>query len=116
MHMHAWLPLMVQLIDYATGEEEAKKALKDKIIEKMLILEGAFVNCSKGKAFFSGDDIGYLDIALRSHLGWLKGMERLENVKLLDETKMPNLMEWAHKFSSNEIVKDVTLELDGMGA
>ncbi|KAK2990770.1 hypothetical protein RJ640_012671 [Escallonia rubra] len=38
------------------------------------------------------------------------GGEKVANVKLLDETKTPGLVEWAKTFCSNDAVKDVIPE------
>ncbi|ONI30655.1 hypothetical protein PRUPE_1G264800 [Prunus persica] len=56
-----------------------------------VLLEEAFEKTSKGKDFFSGDKIGYLDIAFGCFLGWLRVTEKMNGVKLLDETKTPGL-------------------------
>ncbi|KAK3038590.1 hypothetical protein RJ639_027253 [Escallonia herrerae] len=91
-------------------EEEAKAVLIEKIVEGLALLEAAFVECSKGKAYFGGDSIGYLDIAFGSFLGWVKVVEKMADVKLLDESKIPGLAEWVVRFSSNDAVKDVLPE------
>ncbi|KAK2990775.1 hypothetical protein RJ640_012676 [Escallonia rubra] len=91
-------------------EEEAKAVLIEKIVEGLALLEAAFVECSKGKAYFGGDSIGYLDIAFGSLLGWLKVVEIMADVKLLNEAKIPGLAEWAVRFSLNDVVKDVLPE------
>ncbi|KAJ6356142.1 hypothetical protein OIU78_004281 [Salix suchowensis] len=50
-------------------DEEARKAMIDQVGEGLALLEGAFSKCSKGKGFFGGDQIGYLDIAFGSYFG-----------------------------------------------
>ncbi|KAL3501310.1 hypothetical protein ACH5RR_035759 [Cinchona calisaya] len=45
---------------------------------------GAYVD---NEAFFGGDSIGYLDIALGSQLVWLRVIEILRKVKLLNENQ-----------------------------
>ncbi|KAK3038609.1 hypothetical protein RJ639_027272 [Escallonia herrerae] len=87
--------------------EEARAALIEKVVGGLALLEAAFVKCSKGKAYFGGDRIRYLDIAFGCILGWLKVGEITVDVKLLDEAKIPGLAEWAVRFSSNDAVKDV---------
>ncbi|KAK6160048.1 hypothetical protein DH2020_003429 [Rehmannia glutinosa] len=91
-------------------EDEAKTAILEKIYEGLLLLEEAFINCSKGKAFFGGDSVGYLDIALGCQVGWLKVTEILSGAKFLDETKIPCLVRWAERLYSDSCVKDVMLE------
>lgn len=101
-------PVMSELRS-AQGEEE-KAALRERVIEGMILLEEAFVKCSEGKGYFGGDSIGFLDIALGSSLGWLKAMETVSGIKLIDETKTPALFGWAQRFSLNDAVKDVMPE------
>ncbi|KAK9107830.1 hypothetical protein Syun_023841 [Stephania yunnanensis] len=55
------------------------------------MLEKAFKDCSKGNDFFNGDQIGYLDIALGCHLGWLRALETMHGFKAMDEEKTPGL-------------------------
>jgi glutathione S-transferase len=61
-------------------------------------LEGAFKKCSSGKYFFGGDAIGFVDVTLGSQLTWLNTVEKMSGIKLLDETKVPLLGEWAKRF------------------
>ena len=70
-------------------------------------LEEAFRSCSKGKDFFGGDAIGYLDIAVGSHLGWLTASEKMAGIKFLDEEKTPGLLRWAERFRSHWAVKEL---------
>lgn len=91
-------------------EEEAKATLIKQAAEGLVLLEEAFLKCSKGKDYFGGESIGYLDIALGSFLGWIKAGEIMSGVKLLDETKTPGLVQWAQRFCSNDAVKDVLPE------
>ncbi|XP_058193326.1 glutathione S-transferase U17-like [Rhododendron vialii] len=92
--------------------EEAKAAALEQVMEAMMLLEDAYAKCGKGKDFFGGDTIGYLDIALGSFLRWLRATEKMGDVKVLDETKTPRLFGWAKRFSSNAAVKDVLPEVE----
>lgn len=100
-----WPPLLGELRK-AQGAEAKAEVIK-RILEDMVVLEDAFVKCSKGKAYFGGDNIGYLDIAFGCFLGWLKIGERVAGTKLLDESKTPSLVEWSERFCSNDVVRDV---------
>ena len=75
-------------------------------------LEEAFVKCSQGKSYFGGDNIGFLDIVLGSQLGWLKAAEKIAGVKVLDESKLPELTAWAERFCAHHAVRDVMPETD----
>ncbi|KAH7857858.1 hypothetical protein Vadar_017185 [Vaccinium darrowii] len=93
-------------------EEEAKVAAIERVVEGLALLEEAFAKCSKGKSFFSGDSIGYLDIAFGCFLGWLRATEKIADLKLLDKAKTPGLVGWAERFCSNDAVKDVMPKTD----
>ncbi|XP_020094460.1 glutathione S-transferase U17-like [Ananas comosus] len=78
-------------------------------------LESALAKCSKGKAFFGGDTIGYLDIALGCFLSWFKAVELMNaDVNILDEVKTPLLAEWGNRFCSDDEVKEVMPEPDAL--
>lgn len=66
-----WFPLALEFRK-AEGKE-AKEAVLEKISEGNKLLEEAYIKISKGKPFFGGDSIDYLDIVLGSLLGWVKG-------------------------------------------
>ncbi|KAK2982913.1 hypothetical protein RJ640_006327 [Escallonia rubra] len=104
-----FLPLK-QLILFARGEE-AKKVVQE-TQEALALLEEAFVKCSKGKAYFGGDSIGYIDITLGSLLGWIEVVEEAANVKFLDQSKTPGLVGWAKKFRLDDAAKEVIPEAE----
>jgi len=85
--------------------DDAKLAAKEKFEEGLVLFEDAFVKCNKGGDFFGGESIGYIDIAIGSILGWLKASEVMGGVKLIDETKTPNIAKWADKFLAHEVVE-----------
>ncbi|XP_042047293.1 glutathione S-transferase U17-like [Salvia splendens] len=92
-------------------EEEAKRLVFEKVLESFALLEEAFITISKGKAFFGGDTVGYLDIALGSFVGYLRVSEMLNaNYKIVDETKTPRLAGWAERLYSDSLVKDAMLD------
>ncbi|KAL2546810.1 Glutathione S-transferase U17 [Forsythia ovata] len=103
-----WFPLLKEL-GGALGDE-ARASIVEKIFEGLVLLEEAFVKCSKGKALFGGDNVGYLDIALGCFLGWIKATEIMTGIKWLDETKTPGLVGWAERISSDSSIKDVLPE------
>ncbi|XP_060214479.1 glutathione S-transferase U17-like [Lycium barbarum] len=105
-----WFPLLRRLV-VAQGDDAIKAALYP-VVEGLVLLEDAFKNCSKGNKFFGGDKIGYVDIALGCFLGWMSVTEKMNNVKLLDEAKIPRLYKWAGDFCADSAVKDVMPETD----
>ncbi|WMV28549.1 hypothetical protein MTR67_021934 [Solanum verrucosum] len=100
-----WYPLVAE---YRNAEgKEAKAAVVEKMSGGNLLLEEAFIKINKGKSFFGGDRIGYVDIVLGSLLGWVKVIEIMDDMKILDETKLPSLAEWDERFFSDKAVKDI---------
>ncbi|CAK9172224.1 unnamed protein product [Ilex paraguariensis] len=106
-----WFPSVRGIALIAEGDEEKKEAVQE-VATGLELLEDAFPKCNKGGNFFGGERIGYLDIALGCFLAWLRVTEKLNNVKLLDEAKTPNLCKWAESFCSDAAVKDVMPETD----
>lgn len=96
----------------AAQGEEAKKAAVEQVEAGLALLEEAYEKSSKGRDFFGGDEIGYLDIAFGCFMGWLRVIEKLNGVKLLDQAKTPGLVNWADKFCAHAAVKDVMPETD----
>ncbi|KAF3431376.1 hypothetical protein FNV43_RR26107 [Rhamnella rubrinervis] len=105
-----WYPSMKGI---ATAQgEEAKKAVVDQVVEGFVMLEEAFVKCSKGKPFFGGDQIGYLDIAFGCFLGWIRVTEKFNGIKLIDQAKTPQLLKWADRFCQHPAVNGVMPETE----
>lgn len=100
-----WYPL---ISEYRLAEgAEAKAAVKEKILEGVVLLEEAFVTCSQGKGYFGGENIGYIDLVLGSLLGWLRARGETQGITFLDKTKGPELSAWADRFSSHSAVTGV---------
>nr|ABN13680.1 glutathione S-transferase [Salicornia brachiata] len=99
-----WFPAFQAVARAPT--EEARAAGLEPVKEGLLLLEDAFDKCSKGKPFFNGDKIGFLDIALGSFLGWVRVSEKMNNVELISEGKTPNLHAWSQRFCADDAVKD----------
>ncbi|CAA7047435.1 unnamed protein product [Microthlaspi erraticum] len=95
-----------------TKSEDAKAKRMEEVEEGLLRLEEAFVTISKGKPFFGGEAIGFMDICLGSYLVLLKAREKLKGEKLLDESKTPSLCKWAEEFLYDDTVKNVVPEID----
>ena len=105
-----WFPLLREL--RTTEGEEAKAEISKKLKEGSVLLEEAFIKCSKGKGFFGGERIGYIDIAFGCFLGWLNAVEKIAGLKLVDEAVTPGLAAWAERFCSHEAVKGVIPETE----
>ncbi|PKU72934.1 Glutathione S-transferase U18 [Dendrobium catenatum] len=92
-------------------DEKSKAEAAEQLFTALLLLEEAFVKCSKG-SFFGGDTINLLDITLGSCINWLKAMEIVTGINFLDKTKTPRLAEWAERFCSAEAAKEVLPEAE----
>ncbi|KAK6781132.1 hypothetical protein RDI58_023316 [Solanum bulbocastanum] len=73
--------------------EEQEKAVKDSLEMLNIIEENAFKN-QKKNIFFIGGKIGMMDIAFGWICHWLKIIEDVGGVKLIEENSLPNLQNW----------------------
>lgn len=87
--------------------KEAKESFLEGIFEALILLEEAFIKCSKGKAFFGGDNVGYLDLALGSFVGSTKVFELMIGTKIFDENKTPSLVRWTERLYSDSPIKEL---------
>ncbi|GJM91284.1 hypothetical protein PR202_ga07646 [Eleusine coracana subsp. coracana] len=94
-------------------EEEKAEAFKQTLmaVENM---ERTFNECSKGKPFFGGDSVGYLDVTLGGLVAWLHAAEKLHGVRLFDATRSPLLEAWLERFGELEAVKVVLPDVDSL--
>ena len=95
----------------AKTEEEKAEALKQTFMA-VETLEAAFKECSKGKPFFGGDSVGYLDIVLGSIVPWAYVGEVRFGIKLFDGTRSPLLEAWVERFAMMDAAKAVLPEVD----
>lgn len=102
-------PAFLVLRGFFNGDEDEAAAQVSTALQH---LEEAFVKCSQGKRYFGGDNIGFLDLVLGSHLGWFKAAEKMTGIKFLDEAKYPEITAWADRFCAHHAVKDVMPETD----
>ncbi|CAN6288964.1 unnamed protein product [Urochloa humidicola] len=90
----------------AKTEEEKLEGTKQMLLV-VETLEGALRECSKGKPFFGGDSVGYLDVMLGGLLSWLHGAEALCGVEFFNAAKTPLLSAWAERFGALEAAKAI---------
>ncbi|KAL6839876.1 hypothetical protein ACP4OV_029686 [Aristida adscensionis] len=90
---------------WSTTEEQRAEAFRN-AVPVVETLERAFMECSNGKAFFGGDAVGLVDLALGSFLGGIKMMKKVAGTDLLDEAKFPGLAAWAERFLAVDAVKE----------
>ncbi|XP_072997265.1 glutathione transferase GST 23-like [Typha latifolia] len=70
--------------------------------------EGAF----KGKRFFGGDNVGFLDIVLGCGSYWLAVFEEVTEVKLVDPEAFPLFHAWLRDFEEQKEVKETIPAID----
>ncbi|KAI7746818.1 hypothetical protein M8C21_007956 [Ambrosia artemisiifolia] len=91
-----------------TTKKAGQEAIKEQMIEATKLLEEAFVKSSNGKAYFGGDQVGYLDVVLGCFVRWIKHVDELNDFNTFDEVRVPELAKWAKNVSSHEALKSVT--------
>ncbi|KAJ6799279.1 glutathione S-transferase U17-like isoform X2 [Iris pallida] len=92
--------------------DDAKAEATRQVVAGLQLLEEVYEREFKGRAFFGGDNIGYLDIALGCNLGWIGVISRVCDVELLDEDRTPQLVGWAERFRSDDAVRGVIPDTD----
>ena len=93
------------------AQTEEEKNIINQVEEGLELLEDAFKS-GKGKHYFGGDQLGYLDIEFRCFLGWLRVTEISSEIILLDKKKTPSLSKWAKSFCANTTIKDVMPQVE----
>ncbi|KAI4345789.1 hypothetical protein L6164_012883 [Bauhinia variegata] len=68
----------------------------------------------KGKKFFGGESIGFLDIALGWISYWLPVWEEVGDMKILDPSKFPAITAWMSNFLNHPVIKDCLPPRDKM--
>ncbi|WCJ27702.1 Glutathione S-transferase family protein [Euphorbia peplus] len=85
-----------------TKQGKEQEEAHAEVIENLKYLEEEL----KGKKFFGGDEIGYLDVAL----GWLTNLvpvsEHILGFKVIDKLQFPCLAAWMEDFTSVPFVKE----------
>lgn len=71
-------------------------------IEALQHIEGEL----KGKQFFGGERIGYLDIAAGWISYWLPVWEEVGSMKIVDTQQFPAISSWMHRFINHPVIKD----------
>ncbi|KAF2285458.1 hypothetical protein P3X46_006296 [Hevea brasiliensis] len=60
----------------------------------------------KGKQFFGGERIGYVDIAVGWISYWLPVWEEVGSMKILESQQFPAISSWMHRFINHPLIKD----------
>ncbi|VAH83896.1 hypothetical protein VPH35_054900 [Triticum aestivum] len=94
---------MLGILRATTDVERAERP--DAALAAVRPLEDAFAECSGVKAFFAGDSVGYLDLALGCHLFWFEALREMFDVMIIDAGRTPRLAAWAGRFAETETAK-----------
>lgn len=105
--------LLASWLQAARGktEEEKTEGLKQTLVA-VETMEAAFKTCSKGKPFFGGDSVGYLDVTLGALVAWVHAGAALYGMRLFDDAKSPLLAAWVERFGALDAVKAVLPDVD----
>ncbi|XP_002532523.2 probable glutathione S-transferase isoform X1 [Ricinus communis] len=88
--------------DACWQEGEQKENAIASAMESLAFLEEQI----KGKKFFNGEKIGYLDIVIGWIPHWLNVMEEVGAMKLVDSEKFPSLSEWVQSFNEVPLIQE----------
>ncbi|XVF06750.1 hypothetical protein REPUB_Repub06bG0077400 [Reevesia pubescens] len=84
---------------FSTGEDQAKAT--ESAVEALTKLEEEI----RGKRFFGGEEIGFLDIAAGWMAHWLPVVEEIGGFKVMDSTKFPSINLWIKEFVQVPTIK-----------
>ena len=98
----AWLAIL-----FGSKTEEERAAAVAQAVAALETLEGAFGECSKGKPFFGGDGVGFVDVVLGGYLGWFTAIDKLIGRRLIDPARTPALAAWEERFRATDAAKGV---------
>ncbi|XWS71631.1 hypothetical protein CRYUN_Cryun03dG0154500 [Craigia yunnanensis] len=87
-------------VSFATGKEQDQAI--EQITEQLKLLE----NELKGKEYFSGQSIGYLDIVANVLVFWFRNLQEALGVDMFTEEKFPIIFEWIGKLVKIDTVNE----------
>lgn len=105
MYLQQYCPWLKKFM--LTRDNERKEEYKRLIVGGSAMLEEAFIKLSKGKTFFGGDVIGYLDVVMGCYLGWFKFFGLFFGFNVIDEARNPRLAQWGKSMWVQEDIKSV---------
>lgn len=93
-------------------EGELQKGSAKEAKENLALLEVQL----RGKRFFGGDNVGYLDIACCALAPWRSVLEEVTGVIVVDESEYPALRQWEKEYNSYEGLKPCLPDRDQLVA
>jgi glutathione S-transferase len=97
--------IVPSILGVFTGQGEEQQKAVEESVANFFSLEEALRTSSK--AYFGGDEIGLVDIALGSMSTWIKVLQKVTDIVLIDPEKMPLLSTWMERFLEADGVKEV---------
>ncbi|CAO2195877.1 unnamed protein product [Urochloa humidicola] len=92
-------------MSFFSEDGESRQGFLTEARQNLSLLE-AQLKDDKGKRFFGGDSIGYLDIAGSSIAHWLGVVEEVGGVApLITDEEYPALCQWAERYVADDTVK-----------
>ncbi|XVF46606.1 hypothetical protein PTKIN_Ptkin03bG0041100 [Pterospermum kingtungense] len=87
-------------VSLASGKEQ-EQAIEE-ITEQLKLLE----NELKGKEYFSGHNIGFLDIVANFLVFWFGNVQEVLGIDMFSEEKFPVIFEWIQKLVKIDVVNE----------
>ena len=94
----------------SSTEEEQKQKEVEKAKEALQVIDGELK--AKGKKFFGGDTVGFLDVAMGWIPTWIAAVEKTVDVEIYDPEKFPFVDEWIQNFTQVPVVKETLPDPD----
>ncbi|PUZ52997.1 hypothetical protein GQ55_5G018900 [Panicum hallii var. hallii] len=99
-------------MSFWTGDGEHRGAFVKEAKENLALLEAQL----KGRRFFGGGSIGFLDIAACGLAHWIGVIEEVSGVTLVNDEELPAFCEWANGYVNDETVKQCLRSRDDLVA
>lgn len=79
---------------------------REKTKEEACVLLRTLESQLKGKIFFAGDKVGYLDIVANVVAFWIERVQEVVGIKIISEDKFPILCRWIERFYDVSIARE----------
>ncbi|CAN1846604.1 Glutathione S-transferase U7 [Linum perenne] len=82
------------------GKDKEREDALEEFSQQITFLEGEL----KGKEYFGGERIGFVDIAAFFILHWIDVMQEVTETDVITKVKFPLIVEWMEKLRDNNVV------------